>query len=143
MLTHRFATSADCLLLAELNQQLIRDEGHRNPMTLLELEERMRGWLAGEYAAVVFEVDGSVAAYALYADRGDHIYLRQLFVVCDRRRTGIGRQAIEALRARIWQPKRLVVEVLVGNLAAVEFWRAVGFVDYALTLESLPEAPAI
>lgn len=143
MLTHRFATSADCHLLAEMNQQLIRDEGHRNRMTLPELEERMRGWLAGEYAAVVFEVDGSVAAYALYSDRGDHIYLRQLFVTRDRRRTGIGRQAIETLRETIWPRKRLVVEVLVGNRAAVEFWRAVGFVDYALTLELLPEAPAI
>jgi hypothetical protein len=32
-----------CALLAELNHQLIRDEGHRNRMTVPELKRRMRG----------------------------------------------------------------------------------------------------
>ncbi len=48
-MTFRPATNDDCPLLAELNHQLIRDEGHRNRMTVAELEQRMRGWLAGEY----------------------------------------------------------------------------------------------
>lgn len=38
----RRATLADCALLAELNHQLIRDERHRNKMTVPELELRMR-----------------------------------------------------------------------------------------------------
>jgi hypothetical protein len=50
----RRATSEDCALLAELNQQLIRDEGHRNKMTVPELEQRMKDWLASEYAAAIF-----------------------------------------------------------------------------------------
>ena len=37
----RRATLADAALLAELNRQLIRDEGHRNSMSLAELETRM------------------------------------------------------------------------------------------------------
>src|SRR5438034_11806409 len=113
-MTFRRAVLNDCALLAELNHQLIRDEGHRNRMTVPALEQRMRGWLASEYAAVTF-VDGKeVVAYALYREQAEEIYLRQLFVVRNRRRQGIGRQAVEILRSKIWPAnKRLTVEVLV------------------------------
>jgi len=138
-MTFRRATLNDCTLLAELNHQLIRDEGHRNPMTVPELEQRMKGWLASEYAAVFFENGGEVVAYALYRERPKEIYLRQLFVARNRRRQGIGRQAMGTLRSKIWpKNKRLTVEVLVQNEAAVAFWRAVGYKDYCLTLEISP-----
>ncbi len=47
----RQANLADSHILTKLNQQLIRDEGHRNRMTLTELEARMQEWLVGEYEA--------------------------------------------------------------------------------------------
>lgn len=135
----RRATSSDCALLAELNHQLIRDEGHRNRMTVPELEQRMKGWLASEYVAVLFENDGEVVAYVLYREQPEEIYLRQLFVVRNRRRKGIGREAVQILRSKIWpKNKRLTVEVLVQNEASAAFWRAVGYKDYTLTLEILP-----
>jgi predicted acetyltransferase len=140
-MTFRHATLNDCALLAELNLRLIRDEGHRNPMTVPELEQRMRGWLASEYAAVFFEDGGEVVAYALYRDQPEEIYLRQLFVVLDRRRKGIGREVVKILRSKIWPTnRRLTVEVLVHNTAAIAFWRAVGYRDYCLTLEIPPES---
>jgi GNAT superfamily N-acetyltransferase len=89
-MTFRRATLNDCALLAELNHQLIRDEGHRNKMSVPELEERMKGWLASEYAAVIFEDRKEIVAYALYREQPEEIYLRHLFVVRDRRRQGIG-----------------------------------------------------
>ena len=137
---YRFAAAADLDLLAAWNHQLIRDEGHRNPMTPAELRARMAGWLAGEYQAVIF-VDGSEpVAYALYRESAAEIYLRQLFVRRDRRREGIGHAAVEILRCRLWpHHKRLTVEVLTANVPAVHFWRAVGYRDYALTLEIMPE----
>jgi predicted acetyltransferase len=136
----RRATLTDCALLAELNHQLIRDEGHRNKMTVPELEQRMTGWLASEYAAVLFENAGEIVAYALYYEQPEEIYLRQLFVVRNRRRKGIGREAVKILRSRIWpKNKRLTVAVLVHNKAAVAFWRSVGYEDYCLMLEILPE----
>jgi ribosomal protein S18 acetylase RimI-like enzyme len=142
-MTHRFATLKDAPLLAELNHQLIRDEGHRNRMTVPELEGRMRGWLASEYRAVLFEDFGEVAAYALYREEPQEIYLRQLFVVRHRRRQGIGRRAVSLLRSEIWpRHKRLTLDVLVSNIAGLAFWRAVGFRDYCLTLEIEPEGPA-
>ena len=141
-LTFRFATLADCPLLAQLNHQLVRDEGHRNRMTVVELEERMRGWLSGdtEYRAVLFEERAEIIAYALFREGPEQIYLRQLFVVPQRRRQGIGRKAVDLLRTRVWsRTKRLTVDVLVTNTGAVGFWRAVGYKDYCLTLEIQPE----
>jgi len=139
-MTHRQATIDDSALLAKFNRQLIEDEGHRNRMTVPELERRMRNWLAGEYVATVFEDGGEVVAYALFRERTDEIYLRQLFVVRQRRRQGIGRQTVQILRSSIWpKDRRLTVEVLATNREALAFWRAVGYADYSLTLEILPK----
>ena len=99
----------------------------------------MRGWLAAEYKAVLFEIDGEVMAYILYREQAEEIYLRQLFVVRNRRRQGIGRRTFEIIRSQIWPAdKRLTVDVLVENIPAVAFWRAVGYKDHCLTLEILP-----
>ena len=138
-LTFRDGTSSDIDQLAEWNHQLIRDEGHRNRMTVPQLADRMRGWLEQDYRAIVFEATGSPVAYALIREQPDEIYLRQLFVVRERRRQGIGRQAVELLRTKLWPTnKRLTIEVLIANTAAVAFWRSVGYVDYSLMLEILP-----
>jgi len=133
------ATIADLDLLGEWNHQLIHDEGHRNPMTVAELRERLRGWLEGEYRAVIFLVEGEAAAYALFKETDAEVHLRQLFVARERRRQGIGRAMIQRLREEVWpREKRLTVEVLVANAPAVAFWRAMGYRDYSLTLEVLP-----
>jgi GNAT superfamily N-acetyltransferase len=135
-MTFRPATLDDCPLLAELNHQLIRDEGHRNRMTVPELEQRMRGWLSGEYRAVIYEDGKEVVAYGLYREQLEEIYLRQLFVVRNRRRQGIGRSAVQILRSQVWaKDKRLTVDVLVANQSGIAFWRSVGYTDYALSLE--------
>ena len=110
-------------------------------MNVPELEERMRGWIEGEHQAVIFEEGGREVAYALFRGDEKEIYLRQLFVVREHRRRGYGREALRILREQIWpRDKRLTVEVLVRNPAAVAFWRAVGYSDYSLTLEIMPEA---
>src|SRR5258708_234478 len=112
----RIAMLTDCLLLAELNFQLIQDEGHRNSMTVSELKQRLEKWVADDYSAVLFEDAEEVVAYALFQKRPNEIYLRHFFVVRSRRRTGIGRQAIQILRSRFWPSnQRLTVDVLVSN----------------------------
>jgi predicted acetyltransferase len=108
-------------------------------MTVPELEQRMKGWLAKECTAILFEVGGDAIAYALFRELPEEIYLRQLFVVRSQRRKGIGRQAMDMLRSKVWpKNKRLTVEVLVQNESAVAFWRAMGFRDYCLALEIMP-----
>jgi GNAT superfamily N-acetyltransferase len=133
---YRFAQLDDSLLLAKLNQQLIEDEGHRNPMTLTELECRMREWLKEQYQAVLFQRGEEPRGYALFRREADHVYLRQFFVCREHRRQGIGRNAINWLRRHAWaDAPRVRLDVLVGNAPGIAFWRSVGFHDYCLTLE--------
>jgi GNAT superfamily N-acetyltransferase len=135
-MNYRFAVVSDAALLAGMNQELIRDEGHRNRMTAAELEGRMRGWMDGEYRAVIFEWNSRPVGYALYRSEPDYVYLRQFFVQPDCRRQGIGRAAIHWLLSNVWNgAARVRLEVLIGNAPGIAFWRALGFRDYALTLE--------
>lgn len=109
-------------------------------MTVAQLGERMAKWLAGEYRAVLFS-DGEPVAYALYRPEAEQVYLRQFFVCRERRRSGIGRAAFEILRNEIWpKEKRLTVDVLCRNEAGIAFWRSVGYRDYCLSLEIMPDA---
>lgn len=141
-LAWHWASDSDFGLLAEWNHQLIRDEGHRNPMTLAQLAERMKTWLRGEYRGVVFFHDEPVG-YAMYREEADLVYLRQFFIRRDQRRVGIGREAFMLLRDEVW-PKgvRFTVDVLCQNRNGLAFWRSVGFRDYCVTLEIMPAAAA-
>lgn len=135
-LEYRFAVEEDAALLAEMNQQLIRDEGHRNKMTLAQLQERMAGWLGGKYTAVVFSEGSEAVGYALYRNEAEWVYLRQLFVKAGMRRKGIGREAISWLKDNAWKNDKIIrVEVLVGNPEGMSFWKAVGFENYCITME--------
>ncbi len=136
-LDFRRATLADVPFLAELNRQLIQDEGHRNPMTPAQLVQRLSQWLDADYEAVLFKLNEEVVAYALYRTEVDQIYLRQFFVHRRYRRKGIGQRAMELLKSEIWPATRPIrVEVLVDNEPARKFWRAVGFAAYSIMLET-------
>jgi len=96
----------------------------------------MASWLAGRYRAVLFDYEGKAVGYAFFYDEEDHVYLPQFYVKAEYHRNGIGRVALAWLRENAWNSERLVrVEVLVHNDIGVQFWRAVGFRDYCLTLE--------
>ena len=136
----RPASLDDCPTLAALNYQLIQDEGHANPMSVRELEARMRAWLgSGEYRAVLWEDDGAVVAYAVFLETRQEVYLRQFFVARDRRRGGVGRRAVAELFASWPRDKRWTVSVLAANAPAIAFWRAMGYADYDVTMQILPD----
>ena len=132
----RKAVLADLRSLAEMNRQLIRDSGHRNPMNLVQLTRRMKGWLQKEYQAWIFLEKSQVAGYCLFRREKEFLYIRQFYVGRPFRRTGLGRRAFGWLRRNPWKTeKRLRMDVLVGNKGAIDFWKAVGFKDYCLTME--------
>jgi GNAT superfamily N-acetyltransferase len=138
-LTWRYATEADVNLLAEWNYQLIKDEAHRNSMNVAQLQDRMRGWLTGEYQAVIFSESVPVA-HALFKREDTLIHLRQFFVRRDKRRNGIGRAAFIILKDEIWPSSvRWTVEVLCANHPAIGFWNSVGYREYSLVLEIMPK----
>lgn len=138
-LSWREAAPADLDLLADWNHQLIRDENHRNAMTVPQLRERMQQWLqSGEYRAVIFSTTEPVA-HALFKSETGLVYLRQFFVRRDQRNSGIGHAAVALLRNEIWPRNvRLTVDVLCENTGGVAFWRSAGYRDYCLTLEIMP-----
>ena len=138
---YRLAENTDSTLLASMNQQLIQDENHRNPMSFAELDERMAGWLAGDYQAILFEQAGAVYGYVLFREQPEYIYLRQFYIQKEHRRAGKGRAAMEWLRQQDWPSnRRLRLEVLVENSAGLAFWKSVGFHEYSVTLETEHQA---
>jgi hypothetical protein len=99
-LTFRVAGPSDAGLLGRLNFLLIRDEGHRNPMSESELAARMQEWLRSEYKAALFFSGADLVGYALWRSEGaNSVYLRQFFISRDRRRRGIGRAASICLQS--------------------------------------------
>jgi hypothetical protein len=79
-LEYRQAVPEDAALLARMNQHLIRDEGHRNSISLVQLEERMSTWLRNEYKAFIFLKTQEPVGYVLFRPEADWLYVRQLFV---------------------------------------------------------------
>ncbi|MHC4242312.1 MAG: GNAT family N-acetyltransferase [Planctomycetota bacterium] len=136
-LKFRFATESNIPWLAKMNLQLIQDEGHRNKMTLAELEQRMSGFLQKEYDAVIASLGQTDIGYALYRQDPEWLYLRQIFVIEEMRRKGFGRRFIEWLKNNPWKKcKKIRTDVLVDNIVGIDFWKAVGFEEYCITMEA-------
>jgi len=132
----RPATVEDAESLGALNAQLIREEGHRNAMTIPQLVQRMGDWLRGEYQAAIVEDRGTIVGYALFRRESDYVYLRQIFVRAENRRRGIGRSLFQWLLQNAWQAAaRIRIDVLVGNDAGRRLWESIGFRAYCLTME--------
>jgi GNAT superfamily N-acetyltransferase len=136
------AEESDLPPLARMNKRLIQDEGSRNPMSIGELEARMRGWLRGDWAITLFMEDSRIVGYAVHQERQDDydasrtlIYLRQFYVEPDRRGRGLGRAAFEHLRRTHFPDgAEVVLEVLASNPEGQRFWSSLGFEAYALSM---------
>lgn len=101
-LKFRFAAESDVPWLAKMNQELILDEGHRNKMTLTELEQRMSNFLHNEYDAVIASIGRTDIGYALYRQDPEWLYLRQIFIINSMRCKGSGRRFIEWMKNNPW-----------------------------------------
>ncbi len=144
----RPATLVDCDLLAAMNRELIHDEGSRNPLSIVELSDRMYRWLQGDWQAMLILTGQVVVGYALYQIRPDEyhpqqteVYLRHYFVRAVFRGQGIGTAAFAKLQADVFPPAApVVLDVLATNPAARYFWQRLGFGDYAEHLRKEPPA---
>jgi ribosomal protein S18 acetylase RimI-like enzyme len=140
-LTLRLATLQDATQLAHMNKRLIEDEGSSNPMTLEQLETRLRNWLSAEWRGVMFLNGSRVVGYTIYRlqrqefDRRDTVYIRHYYIERDYRRFGFGSEALQKLRSDIF-PKNTTVylEVLIHNDRGRAFWQSLGFSEYSLTM---------
>lgn len=137
------ANPEDAPELARYNRELIQEEGHRNPMSLRELTQRMETFLTDEWEGVYLIHDGQKIGYALYKFGTDAfdariqtVYLRQFLILFPYRRQGLGRQAFETLKKDIFKDARIHVEVLTQNERGVAFWKAMGFKMYSMHLHT-------
>lgn len=126
----------DCQLLARMNHQLIRDEGHRNPMKQTQLARRMKKWMGGEYTAYLFKEREKIIGYCLFRKEKGFVYIRHFYVERVFRKRGLGRRAFNKLRKEVWKKAPVLrMDVLVGNKVGLHFWKDLGFKDYCLTME--------
>jgi ribosomal protein S18 acetylase RimI-like enzyme len=145
MLTLHRATAHDVFILAQMNQRLIEDEGSSNPMTLTQLESRLRMWLNGEWRGEIFMHDSNVVGYAIYRlqrgefDNRETVYIRHYYIERDYRRLGYGRAGIEKLKnERFPAGTTVYLEVLTHNIRGRIFWKAMGFEEYSVTMRLEP-----
>ena len=136
MLMLKPAIPADVDILSRMNQQLREDQGSQPPATLEQLEERARGWFAQGRHVTIFVEAGEALGYAVWADEDDGVFLHAFFTARHRRRTGLGRQALDLLLNGPWAGKTNVrLDVLLTNPRGHAFWKAMGFTDRAMAME--------
>lgn len=135
---YRLATADDTQLLAEMNARLIRDEGHRNAMSLAALKRRMTDWIASSrYRAVLFEKQAATVGYCLFRVAPEWIYVRHYYVAGEHRRQGIATAAWNWLAANVWNDsQRIRLDVLADNPNGIAFWKSLGFTEYCVTMEA-------
>ena len=126
----------DAEKLAALNRELIEDEKSGNSMTLPELCERMKSFLAGNYEAYFFFEGSELAGYALVDATQNPPYIRQFFIVRKMRHRGLGEKAFRILKKTL-RADVLELDVLPWNERGMKFWQKMGFKEahYRLRLE--------
>ena len=113
--------------LAGLNQHLLEDEGHPNPMNIDQLAQRMKEWLENDYNCYTVKQNGCIVAYCLYRDDSGYYYMRQLYVDRSHRRRGIATRLLDWLYENVWTDKKVRLDVLAHNRDAVAFYKRYGF----------------
>lgn len=136
------ATEADLPLLAQMNKCLIEDEGSYNPMSTDELQQRMQGWLRGDWQVELFVDGDTVVGYVVYQFRRDDyfpdrvvVYLRQFYIERAKRNRGLGNLAIRTLAQKHFPAEcTIVIDALASNPKGYQFWAKVGFQPYCTTM---------
>ena len=126
-------TTDDLLRLAAMNKRLIEDEKSSNPMTLKELEDRMEGFITGEYNAFFFEEEGQIVGYALVRHTSDPLYLRQFYIEREQRRRHYGKQAFKLLMDHL-DTDVIDIDVLPWNESGFSFWKSLGFTETCISM---------
>ena len=122
----RKCTPDDISKLAILNKQLIEDEKSDNPMSIKELEERMRGFLNTEYEAFFFVAEEAIVGYALVKNTCTPLYLRQFLIDRAYRKKHYGTEAFQVLLKHL-SVESIDIEVLPWNERGMRFWESLGF----------------
>lgn len=141
---------SDFPLLARMNRELADDEGHRNPMTIEQMEARFGRFVDEEgWSVDLFMLDDEVVGYATHRREaepsdpsGERVFLRQFYIVRHYRRDGLGQAAFDKLVAARFRPgDRVILEAIENNPGGRVFWLRVGFTPYSSILEHFVKSP--
>lgn len=142
----------DLALLARMNRELADDEGHRNPMTVAQLEDRFKRFIDEDgWNVDLFTLDDEIIGYAMHRYEpdlaepgGTHVYLRHFYIVRHRRRGGAGHVAFDELvRARFKRGERIYLEVIENNPGGKVFWLRTGFTAYGAIMQHVIDLPNV
>lgn len=131
----RPAGPEDVEALAELNRQLLEDEGHPSTISREDLIARHREWLrTGEWTQDIIDVDGNVVGYIVHAPNPFPLdadiperFIRQFCIDRRFRGHGLGRDGFELfLEHRLPPGGRVTLDVLESNPGGQAFWESVG-----------------
>jgi len=143
-LTWRRCTPADAEHLAEMNEQLSRDEGAQPVGPRAAYVERMRTWLEeGRYEAAIAEGGNETIGYVVWRHDPDYddVFVRQFFVIRAVRGRGLGTRLFEAAVQEFWKGRSLRLDVYDSNPAGRAFWERLGFAPYSRLMRRQPSAP--
>lgn len=129
-------TADDVSRLAAMNKRLIEDEKSSNSMAIKELEDRMKGFITGEYKAFFFEEEGQIVGYALVRHTSEPFYLRQFYIEREHRRKHYGKQAFKLLMDHL-DKDVIDIDVLPWNEAGLCFWKSLGFTETCISMRSV------
>ncbi|SFB61698.1 Ribosomal protein S18 acetylase RimI [Cohnella sp. OV330] len=132
------ATKLDAEIIAELNFQLIQDEGSNNPMNLVQLQDRILDWLGSGWSIDLLLAEEKIIGYAVYKlqpapfeETELEVYIRQFYIDRNERNKGYGRGGINILKERRFgNVSTMIIDVLETNPEGRRFWEKVGFVPY-------------
>ena len=139
--TWQRCTADDAPLIAPLNAELSRDEGAAPVGSLVDYEQRLRTWLEeGRYHAAVARAGSETVAYVVWREDPDYadVFVRQFFVVRERRGQGLGRAMFEEAVAEFWPGRPLRLDVYDSNPGGARFWERLGFAPYSRLMRRLP-----
>ena len=128
MIEIRECTSNDTEILSEMNKELIEDEKSNNKMNVIQLKDRMAGFLKNGYRAFYFILQNKIIGYALCDMTKEPVYLRQFFIKREERRQHYGKTAFGILLEKL-RVKEIEIDVLAWNENGIKFWENVGFME--------------
>ena len=139
----RKADDADVPFLARMNEQLVADQGSRNPFTAKQYEHRFAEWLVTDWEVDVFEHDVQRVGYSVYRVQADEyysdqqvVYVRQFYIERQHRRRGLGTTAFSVLQeARFPEIESIALDVLATNPSGQRFWEHIGFEPYFVNMK--------
>jgi hypothetical protein len=124
---HLRECSADDLdLLAEMNKQLIEDEGAGNSMDLPQLKNRMAEFLKNGYQGFLFFAGNDAVGYGLCDPTTEPVYVRQFFIKRGERRKHYGQAAFRELLKKL-KTGTVEIDVYAWNRTGEQFWLSLGF----------------